>query len=251
MIVDRPSMRRLALGLALMAPAGLGGCTGAGPFKYRGTTSASFLRTIEESKDPNVRYQAYADLASPRCYDDEAQKVRAAQVLASKLKEGREPIASRAVICRTLGLLKKPDAREVILASTNDEDSMVRGEACRALGRVGRSEDATILARVMTVDTSAECRVAAIESLGDLKSTDKRITQYLVLGMEHEEPAIRVASWDALKAITGQDLGVDVIRWKKYVDALPDAAGQLSGTASPIPTAPRAEPARPRTDEIP
>ena len=262
MIVERSSMRSrlgsawsvgLALGMSL-GLAGLVGCSSSGPFKFRGTTSASFLRSVEESKDPNVRYQAYADLASPRCYDDESQKVRAAQVLASKLKDGREPTATRAVICRTLGLLQKPEAREIILASTNDEDPMVRAEACRALGRVGRSEDATILARVMTLDNSAECRVAAIESLGDLKSSDRRITQYLVSGMEHDEPAVRVASWNALKAITGKDLGVDVVPWKKYVESLPDAVGQLSGTASPLPAAAAATlptAAKPRNDEIP
>ena len=52
---------------------------------------------------------------------------------------------------------------------------LVRAEACRALGKVGRPEDATILARVMTVDTLGDCRVAAIEGLGELKSHDQRI----------------------------------------------------------------------------
>ncbi len=160
-------------------------------------------------------------------------------MLAAKLKEGREPIATRAVICRTLGMLRRPEAREVILAATNDEDALVRAEACRALGRVGRSEDATVLARVMTLDVSAECRVAAIESLGELKSPDKRITQHLVSGMEHDEPAIRVASWNALKSITGKDLGVDAIEWKKYVDTLPDVC------RSPLPSPPRARRSRP------
>ncbi len=155
-------------------------------------------------------------------------------MLSSKLKEGKEPIATRAVICRTLGALRRPEAREVILTATNDEDALVRAEACRALGRVGRSEDATILARVMTLDVSAECRVAAIESLGDLKSPDKRITQHLVSGMEHDEPAIRVASWNALKSITGKDLGVDAIEWKKYVDSLPNTT---TTETAPIPAA--------------
>ena len=258
MIGERSSTRSLfgmalALGLGL-ASAGSSGCSGPDAFKFRGTTATSFLRTVEESKDPNARYTAYNDLSSPRCYDDEAQKARAAQVLTAKLKSGREPIATRAVICRTLGVLGKPDAREVVLAATNDEDALVRAEACRALGRVGRSEDATILARVMTLDVSAECRVAAIESLGDLKSPDKRITQHLVSGMEHDEPAIRVASWNALKSITGKDLGVDVIEWKKYVDTLPDAAAAPSSATAPIPAAAAAtlpETAAPVPPEIP
>jgi HEAT repeat protein len=213
----------------------------------------SFLRTIEESKDPNVRYLAYDKLASPRCYDDESQKVKAAQVLVAKMQENKEPIATRAVICRTLGALRRPEARDVILGATNDEDALVRAEACRALGKVGRSEDATILARVMTLDVSAECRVAAIESLGDLKSQDKRITQFLVTGMENEEPAIRVASLHALRSITGKDLGIDAIEWKKYVDTIPDVAIDPASTR-PIPAAAAAtlpETADGRPPEIP
>jgi hypothetical protein len=223
----------LVLGITLVS-----GCAGFQGLQFRGTTSASFLRTIEQSKDPNARYLAYDSLASPRCYDDEGQKDRAAQVLAARLKEGKEPIATRAVICRTLGILRKPVAREVVLAATSDEDALVRAEACRALGRVGRSEDATVLARVMTLDVSAECRVAAIDSLGDLKSPDKRITQHLVSGMEHDEPAIRVASLNSLRSITGKDLGVDAIEWKKYVEALPDGSpGSTAAAPSPIPAA--------------
>ncbi len=231
---DRPTTRtRSGMALALVIAA-ISGCAGFRAGQFKGTTSASFLRTIEESKDPNARYAAYDKLASPRCYDDDSQKVRAAQVLVGKLKENKEPIATRAVICRTLGQLRKPDARDMILGATNDEDALVRAEACRALGKVGRPEDATVLARAMMLDNSAECRVAAIESIGELKSQDKRITQFLVTGMEHEEPAIRVASLQALRSITGKDLGIDAIEWKKYVDTIPDVAIDPASTR-PIP----------------
>jgi len=208
--------------LTVAALALVSGCS-AGPdgFKFRGTTAASFLKQINEEKDPNLRYAAYDSLGSPRVYDDEAQKAKAAEVLVAKLQGRKEPTATRAVICRTLGNIRRPEAREAILAATNDDDALVRAEACRALGRVGRSEDATILARVMTIDVAGECRVAAIESLGELKSKDRRITEYLVTGMEHDDPAIRVASLGALRRITGKDLGVDAIAWKKYVDTLP------------------------------
>jgi HEAT repeat protein len=150
------------------------------------------------------------------------------------------------VICRTLGQLRKPEAREAILASIEDDDNLVRAEACRALGKVGRTQDSTVLARVMTVDVAVDCRVAAIESLGELKAKDRRINEFLVTGMEHEEPAIRVASMNALKSITGKDLGVDPLAWKKYVESLPDdkpAAG--SAPPSPSPTPPPRLPAGP------
>jgi len=235
---ERPSPRTLARAAVALAIAATTGCTGFHGFTYRGTTAASFLRTIEESKDPNARYLAYDSLSSPRCFDDEGQKDRAARTLIGKLKGGREPDATRAVICRTLGQLRRPEARDAVLAAASDDDNLVRAEACRALGKVGRPEDATVLARVMTVDVAAECRVAAIESLGELKAKDRRINQYLVAGMEHEEPAIRVASMQALKAITGTDLGVDALAWKKYVEALPDAGPAAPPKTPPAPLPP-------------
>ena len=213
------------LAVALAVPAA-GGCA-AGPHGWtlKPTTAASFLQQVEGDKDPNVRYAAYDKLGSPSVYDSDDQKARAAEIMVAKLKGGKEPVATRAVICRSLGNLRRPEAREAILVATNDDDSLVRTEACRALGKVGRSEDATILARVMTIDTAGECRVAAIESLGELKSKDRRITEYLVTGMEHDDPAIRVASLGALRQITRKDLGLDAAAWKKYVETLPRGEG--------------------------
>ena len=182
---------------AIVIAAAAPGCS-----SFQGTTAASFLRKTEE-RDPNVRYKAYANLASPRCYDDDRQRVQAVQVLVAKLDEAKEPMASRAVICRTLGALGRPEARDAILKAVNDDDGLVRAEACRALGRVGRQEDATILTRVMTVDLLEECRIAAIESLGDLKSSDGRIIGYLAAAMENDDPAIRYASHNALVATVG------------------------------------------------
>lgn len=207
----------------------LAGCT-AGPqgFRLKPTTAANFLRQVEEEKDPNIRYAAYNGLGSPRAYDDEAQKAQAATLLAAKLKGRKEPTATRAVICRSLGNLHRPEAREAILLATSDEDPLVRAEACRALGRVGRNEDATILAQVMTLDNAGECRVAAIESLGELKSADRRITEYLVTAMEHDDAAIRSASLTALREITGKDLGVDAVAWQKYVETLPKTESPLA-----------------------
>jgi hypothetical protein len=256
MIGERSSTRSLSrLALALVITANSGCSTFQGG-QFRGTTAISFLRTIEESKDPNARYAAYDKLSSPRTYDDDSQKIRAAQILSAKLKEGKEPIATRAVICRTLGMLRKPVARDVILSATNDDDALVRASACRALGRVGRAEDATILARIMTLDNSAECRVAAIESIGDLKSPDRRITEFLVTGMEHDEPVIRVSCLNALRSITGKDLGVDVHEWKKYVDAsnpgkTPPPTSTTSPPAAAVATLPQPGPGVELPPEIP
>ena len=185
--------------------------------QYIGTTARSFLITIRDNPDPNVRYLAYSKLASPQCYDDASQKAEAVKTLVEKLEGSQEPIASRAVICRTLGELRDPTAREPLIKAVSDPEGLVRVQACRALGKVGKPEDATILARIMMVDTLEDCRIAAIEGLGELKSKDPRIMQMLVAGMEHDDPAIRLASLKALRNITNLDKGIDVAAWRDAV----------------------------------
>jgi HEAT repeat protein len=208
--------RRPVLGSVLLAWL-LAAMAGAGCSNYIGTTASSYLRRVREDPDPNTRYLAYAKLASPRCYDNEAQKAEAVKTLVEKLEKGREPIASRAVICRTLGELHDPAAREAVLKCVSDSEAVVRVEACRALGKVGKTEDATVLTRVMTVDTLEDCRIAAIEALGELKPDDPRIPQVLLVSLQSDDPATRLASLEALRRITGRDLGVDPAPWVKLL----------------------------------
>jgi HEAT repeat protein len=205
--------------LATIVPAGLAALAVAGCAGVTGTTAASFLRQARENRDPNVRYQAYAKLGWPKNFDNDEQKLEAVRVLSAALEGEKEPVATRAVICRSLGTIGRPEARPALLQAVNDPEPVVREEACRALGRVGRPEDATVLARIMTVDTQGDCRIAAIEGLATLKAADPRIEALLVDGMEHRDPGIRLASVQALQSITGQSLGPEPGPWRKYVQA--------------------------------
>jgi HEAT repeat protein len=207
----RTALRRPALAAVMLGAVWLCGCS-----NFYGTTAASFLKHAKDP-DPNVRYIAYNKLASPNCYDNEQQKAHVVDVLISRLEQGKEPVASRAVICRTLGELGNPKAREILLKLVSDDQPLIRVQACRALGKVGRPEDATILSRVMTVDTLEDCRIAAIEGIGALRSHDPRIIEVLIGGMDHEDPAIRYSSLQSLRQITGKDLGVKPEPWQKYL----------------------------------
>ena len=196
---------------------GLSGATFAGCALFGPTTAMSFVRQIEQSPDPNLRYKAYQNLASPRCYDDDGQKTKAVHAMLARLDPEKEPPATRIVICRTLGAIGDPAARPALIRLVRDPDPLLRGEACRALGKVGVSQDATILMQAMMLDTDPNCQVAAIEGLGDLRSKDPRRVSTLVKALEHEDPAIRYASVQSLRKITGKDLGVEVGPWKALV----------------------------------
>jgi hypothetical protein len=83
----------------------------------------------------------------------------------------------------------------------------------------------------MAADTDADCRIAAIEGLGGHSRQDSRVLISLVDGMENADPAIRLASYDALVRIVGKDVGPEPRAWRDLVE------GQAQIAAAP-PTAP-------------
>ena len=185
----------------------------------------SFLDHVRNNPDPNVRYLAYSKLASPGAYDTKEQKDVAVRTLIDKYEHGREPMATRAIICRTLGELRDPRARPLLIKAVSSPDAVIKIEACRALGKVGQPEDATVLAQVMTLDNLEDARIAAIEGLAELKTTDPRILTMLVDSMDHEDPAIRLASLTALRRLTRKDLGTDPADWRRELKPTLEAAG--------------------------
>jgi HEAT repeat protein len=212
----RQARNRSILSRTLVAAAlASAGCT-----TYVGTTAKSFLGHVRNNPDPNIRYVAYSKLASAEAYDSPDQKEEAVRTLIDKFENGREPVASRAVICRTLGELRDPRARELLVKAVSNTEPVIKIEACRALGKVGRPEDATVLAQVMSLDNLEDARIAAIEGLASLKTSDPRIYQVLIDGMDHDDPAIRLASLNALRKLTGKDHGTDPGIWRRELKPL-------------------------------
>jgi hypothetical protein len=208
---------------SILVSIGIAGCS-----TYIGTTSKSFLRQARENPDPNIRYIAYAKLGQSSAYETEKQKTEAIKTLTARYAEGREPVAIRAIIVRSLGNLGDSRGRPVAVKAANDSEAIIRLEGCRALGKVGKPEDATILARIMAVDTLEDCRIAAIEGLGSLKVQDPRIMQVLLDGMEHDDPAIRLECLSSLRKITRKDFGTDPAAWRRELQAGP-AGTKTSG----------------------
>jgi HEAT repeat protein len=231
--VSRSRRPCVLLFAAILCLAQSGACT-----PYIGTTYKSFIRQARENPDPNIRYIAYAKLGSPSLYEDKAQKDEAVRIMVAKLEDGKEPTAIRAAIIKSLGNLGDRRARAAILRGVSDTDNgMIRVESCRALGKVGLPEDATTLARIMMVDKLEDCRIAAIEAIGSLKTHEPRICQILIDGMDHEDPAIRYQCLQSLRTITEKDYGVDPEVWKRELQPMlagtaPDTAAKVAAKAA-------------------
>lgn len=242
MLMDDGALRRHAprrafarLAVVLACWVGGGGCS-----PYVGTTARSFLGHIRQNPDPNIRYIAYSKLGGRDVFDNDEQKREAVETLIEKFQSGDEPVAIRAIICRTLGEIGDPKARETLLKAVNDPEPVIKIEACRALGKVGAPEDATTLARIMTVDHLEDARIAAIEGLADLKSDDPRIYKMLVDALEHDDPAIRLASLNTLRAVTGKDLGTEAEAWQRELRPILEQA--VNGSSAPTGSAPAVDP---------
>jgi HEAT repeat protein len=219
---------RFAAALASATLAAFAGCA-----PYIGTTHKSFIRHVRENPDPNIRYIAYTKLGVPGIYESPTEKDEAVRVLIDKYQEGREPVAIRAAIIRSLGNLGDRRGRDVILRATGDVDNaIIRVEACRALGKVGLPEDATLLSRIMLIDRLEDCRIAAIESLGTLKASDSRIYQILLDGMDNDDPATRLECLRSLREITGKDFGIDPGAWRHGLEPTFAAMSKTPSTAT-------------------
>ena len=120
---DRRHLSRLMVVCALA----VAGCT-----TWVGTTAKSFLGHVRNDPDPNMRYVAYSKLADPRAYDSEEEKAEAVRILIDKFEKGHEPIATKAMICRTLGQLRDPRAHDLLVKSVNSPEAVIKIESCRA-----------------------------------------------------------------------------------------------------------------------
>ncbi len=115
---------------AMIAYATVAGCS-----TYIGTTPKSFLHQIRSNPDPNIRYLAYSKLGAPELYGHPDEKSEVVKTLIGKLSEGKEPLAIRAVIIRSLGDLGDHRARDVVAHAVGDPEAVVRTEACRRWAR--------------------------------------------------------------------------------------------------------------------
>jgi HEAT repeat protein len=204
-------------------------------------SATNSIKTIETSPDPNVRFNAYKALASKNVFESNEQRRRAASLMITRLEPSKEPQATRALICRSLGEIGDPVARDVLIRLVRDQDPLLRSEAYKALGKVGVAADATILMQAMSLDNDFNCKVAAIEALGFLKEYDPRTLGYLVDALQDDEPEIRYISLQSLRKLTHADVGATFQEWRAYLEKQGrDRNDQLvKNAAQPPATAPK------------
>jgi len=154
-----------------------------------------------EDEDPFVRL--YAARALGKTKDP-----RAIDALTAALKDKDRRVLGAAAVA--LGEIKDPHVVDVLIAALKDEDPWVRLYAARALGKLKDPRAIDSLTAALK-DKNRKVRDVAALALGEIK--DRRAVGPLIETLQ-DESVLRVNVTNALRQITGETYGDDIVRWQ-------------------------------------
>jgi HEAT repeat protein len=172
-------------------------------------------RALGQIKDP----RAVGPLVKALADDAAAQEVSVA--LAAIGKPAVEPLLAalrdkdegvRSYAATTLGEIKDPRAVGPLIRTLADEEEDVGESAADALAEIkGPAVEPLVVA---LKDENPDVRWWAASVLGKIK--DARAVEPLLGVLQDQDPKVRQKAAAALQALTGQDLGEDVDRWREW-----------------------------------
>ncbi len=165
---------------------------------------------------PRMRVSAVQEMGA-RGRDAEAEEqLRLTQQLATQIQSEPDPLVRHA-IQEAIGQFSTPLAGEVLKAGLGDEDLDVRLACCEWLGQRNDPAMVGVLRGVLEKDENLDVRLAAIDALGQIQSTAS--VAALAAAVNDRDPALQYAGVEALKSLSGQDLGNDVAAWRAYASS--------------------------------
>jgi HEAT repeat protein len=194
---------RSVAGLALLVIAV--GCN-SGPFAPKERTSiitpAMRIATIRE--------------AGARARDaDATEQTASIDELITQIRTEPDPLVRRA-IQETVAEFQTPLARDVLIAGLKDDNSEVQLTCARKLGTRAEPEAVPALRGVLESSEDLDLRLAATDALGQINTPDA--IEALSLAVKDRDPALQYAGVEALKTLSGQDLGNDVKVWQQFTE---------------------------------
>lgn len=145
---------------------------------------------------------------------DAAEQQRLCEQLAQQIQTEPDPLV-RQEIQNTVAEFSTPLALKMLLAGLQDDDLSVRLTCCYRLAEKGDPAAIGPLRMALETDSELDVRLAAIDALGKIRSTES--VTALGVALADRDPAVQYAGVQALKTASGQDLGNDVAAWQQYV----------------------------------
>ncbi|MEZ6102572.1 MAG: HEAT repeat domain-containing protein [Pirellulaceae bacterium] len=182
-----------------------------------GTSNADQLNALrwKEAYGPtsSERIQQMRSLAAAAASAPDDQQLAAVARLEQQLSKETDVLVRREVV-RTLGAFNVPSAEEALKIAGEDDDPVVRVEACRSWGQ--RKSEAAVqeLSRFLVHSEDVDVRLAAVEALGQIPSSPS--TSVLLPIVNDRDPAVQLAAMASLRKVTGQSIGDDVTKWRQY-----------------------------------
>lgn len=176
---------------------------------------------------PAMRMSAIREMAPNFAKAEPAEQQRACQQLAQQIQTEPDPLVRKA-IQETIAEFQDPLAAAVLLAGLEDDHREVRMACCRKLAERKQQSAVPALRAIIAQDDDVDVRLAAVQAVGQIGSTDG--LRAIALALEDNDPALQYAGVSAMREASGEDLGNDVVAWRQYAANLPNG-GELTTEA--------------------
>jgi len=165
---------------------------------------------------PRMRIATIQEIAARGAGAEGDEQLRITQQLATQIQTEPDPLVRQA-IQEAIGGFSTPLATAVLKAGLSDEDLDVRLTCCQWLGQRNDPNMVGVLRGVLENDQQLDARLAAIDALGKIPSTAS--VAALAVAVNDRDPALQYAGVEALKLVSGKDLGNDVAAWRQYASS--------------------------------
>lgn len=162
---------------------------------------------------PRMRISAIQEIGARAGDADAEEQQSMTEQLATQIQTEPDPLVRQA-IQEAISQLNTPLSQDVLVAGLQDDDLDVRLTCCKALGQRSDPHVISALRVALETDESLDVQLAAIDALGQIKSPQS--VAALAKAVNDRDPALQYAGVQALKSVSGQDLGNDVSAWRQY-----------------------------------
>ncbi len=156
---------------------------------------------------PAKRIAAIEEIGGRATGQDTPDQQQAVNELARQIQTERDPLVREAIV-KAAGGFNTPLSEQMLTAGLKDSDNGVRRRACESLGQRAKPALVPVLEGVARSDGDFDVRVAAVKALGGIKTPES--AKALLVALEDRDPAMQFVGVEAMRNVTGRDLGGDV-----------------------------------------
>lgn len=164
---------------------------------------------------PAMRIAAIREGAARARDADSTEQQRSVDEMVAQIRTERDPLVRRA-IQESIAEYQVPLARDVLIAGLKDDNPEVQMTCCRKLGERAEPESIAALREVLQASDNLDLRLAATDALGQINTPEA--IDALSVAVKDRDPALQYAGVEALKSLSGQDLGNDVKAWQQFTE---------------------------------